>query len=204
MMKTADFRSGRVMRMAARYAIPCVTSIAILCAISACSKKPADDMAPAPQSASVGTDVDDVVITTKIKAALLTNENVKSLDVTVITSSGNVMLSGFVGSQNQIDIAMDLAKSIHGVKQVENQFTLKGGSTTVGANIDDDVITTKVRSALLNDAVIKSFDIATVTRNGEVQLSGFVDNQSQITQSLALAQAVPGVKTVLNHMTVKQ
>jgi len=195
-MKTVDFRSGRVMQM--------VVACTMLCAIGACSNKPADEETSAPPSVSVGTDVDDVVITAKIKAALLTNEDVKSLDVTVITSNGNVMLSGFVGSQNQIAIAMDLARSIHGVKQVENQFTQKGGSTTVGATIDDDVITTKVRSALLNDAVVKSFDISTVTRNGEVQLSGFVDNQSQITQSLALAQAVPGVKAVLNHMTVKQ
>jgi len=179
-----------------------------VCSITACNKQPDSDSAPqASQSApaaSVGTDVDDSVITGKIKAALMANENVKSLDVTVTTSKGNVMLSGFVNSQNQIDISVGIAQSIQGVHNVDNQLTLKTGTTTVGANIDDDVITTKVKSALLNDAVVKSFDISTVTRNGEVQLSGFVDNQSQITHAVDVAHNITGVKSVLNHMTVRQ
>jgi hyperosmotically inducible protein len=173
---------------------------ASLLVISACTK-PDGDHAPA---ASVGTDVDDSVITAKIKAALLANENIKSLDITVTTSKGHVMLSGFVNNQSQIDISVGLAQGIQGVTSVDNQFTLKDGINTVGAKIDDDVITTKVKTALLNDVLIKSFDISAVTRNGEVQLSGFVDNQDQVQHSIQVAQGVEGVKSVLNHMSIKQ
>jgi hyperosmotically inducible protein len=174
----------------------------LLLVISACNQK--QDTVPAVADASVGTNVDDSVITAKIKAALLTNENIKSLDITVTTSKGEVMLSGFVNNQSQIDISVNLAKGIQGVKDVNNQFTIKEGISTVGAKIDDDVITTKVKSALLSDALVKSFDISVVTRNGEVQLSGFVDNQSQITHSIDTAKSIEGVKSVLNHMTIKQ
>jgi hyperosmotically inducible protein len=43
--------------------------------------------------------------------------------------------------------------------------------TTVGTEIDDTVVTTKVKSALLADADIKSFDLKVETRKGAVQLS---------------------------------
>jgi hyperosmotically inducible protein len=173
---------------------------ASLLTLAACNQQADTDHAPA---ASVGTSVDDSVITTKVKTALLANENIKSLDITVTTSKGIVMLSGFVNNKEQIDLSTSLAKAIQGVVSVDNQLTLKTGINTVGAKIDDDVITTKVRSALINDAAIKSFDISVVTRNGEVQLSGFVDNAQQVQHSIEVAQAIEGVKSVSNHMTIK-
>ena len=53
-------------------------------------------------------------------------------------------------------------------------------STTVGTEIDDTVVTTKVKSVLFAAPAIKSFDLKVETRKGAVQLSGFVDNQAQI------------------------
>lgn len=77
-------------------------------------------------------------------------------------------------------------------------------TTTVGTEIDDSVITTKVKSALVSDPDVKSLDIQTETRKGEVQLSGFVDNEAQIERALAAARAVEGVKSVSNMMSVKK
>ncbi|MGA7985227.1 MAG: BON domain-containing protein [Burkholderiales bacterium] len=77
-------------------------------------------------------------------------------------------------------------------------------TTTVGTELDDSVITAKVKSALLADPDIKSFDIAVETRKGEVQLSGFVDNQAQIDQAIAIAQKVDGVTSVGNAMSIKK
>ena len=77
-------------------------------------------------------------------------------------------------------------------------------STTVGSQIDDSVVTTRVKSALLGDPNIKSFDIAVVTRKGVVQLSGFVNNQDQIDRAVAIAHDVPGVHSVTNKMSIKQ
>ena len=77
-------------------------------------------------------------------------------------------------------------------------------TTTVGTEIDDSVITTQVKSALVSDPDVKSLDIQTETRKGEVQLSGFVDNEAQIERALAAARAVEGVKSVSNMMSVKK
>ena len=153
---------------------------------------------------SVGVLLDDTVITTKVKSALVGDESTKAFDIKVETRKGTVQLSGFVDNQSQADRAIYLAHGVEGVKAVENGMTLKEGKSTVGNKLDDSIITTRVRTVLLADAAIKSAEIGVVTRKGEVQLSGFVDTRTQIDRAVALTQAVDGVKGVVNEMSVKK
>ena len=152
----------------------------------------------------MGTEVDDSTITTKVKSALLADADVKSFDIKVETRKGEVQLSGFVDNQSQMDRAVAVAKGVEGVKKVDNKMSLKTTSTTMGDKIDDGVITTKVKAALLGDSTVKSSDIGVVTRDGEVQLSGFVDSQSQIERATEVAKGVEGVKSVINEMSIKK
>jgi len=75
---------------------------------------------------------------------------------------------------------------------------------TVGMQLDDAVLTASVKSALIADPSIKSFDFKVQTRKGEVQLSGFADNEGQIQRATDLARGVAGVKTVINNMELKK
>lgn len=166
--------------------------------------KPSETTGTPPPSTSVGTEIDDTVITAAIKTALLANPEVRSFDLLVETRKGEVQLSGFVDSQVQIDRATAVAKNVTGVKSVQNKMTLKGSPASVGNTVDDSIVTTRVKSALLNEASIKSLDIAVVTRKGEVQLSGFVDNQQQIDRALVLTRGIEGVVAVNNEMSIKK
>lgn len=76
--------------------------------------------------------------------------------------------------------------------------------TTLGTKIDDSIITTSVKSALLADPDIKSFDFKVETRKGEVLLSGFVDSQTQIDRAISVARTVQGVASVKNDMSIKK
>ena len=178
--------------------------------IAGCGKSEEKAATPAPAPAApeakttVGTDIDDGTVTTKVKSALLADADVKSFDIKVETRKGEVQLSGFVDNQAQIDRAIAVAKGVEGVKSVDNKMSLKATDTTVGEKIDDGVITTKVKAALLADSGIKSSDISVVTRDGVVQLSGFVDNQTQIDRATEVARGVEGVKNVVNEMSVKK
>ena len=176
-----------------------VTAVAL--ALSACGGKTADPQVP---TTTVGAKIDDTVITTKVKSALLGDPDVKSFDLQVLTRKGVVQLSGFVDSQAQIERAMAVSKRVEGVTSVENNVTMKIGTASAGNIVDDSVVTTKVKTALLGDPMIKSFDIKVVTRKGETQLSGFVDNKGQIDQALLVAKSVPGVTSVANEMTIKK
>ena len=72
-----------------------------------------------------------------------------------------------------------------------------------GEYVDDSVITTKVKTAIFSEATLKSAEINVETFKGVVQLSGFVNSQSDINKAVELARGVSGVKSVKNDMRVK-
>jgi len=168
-----------------------------------CSK-PADTVGVPVAQTTVGTDIDDSVITSRVKSALLAESDIKSFDFKVETRKGEVQLSGFVDNQDQVDRASSVARAVSGVKAVQNNVLLKGKATTVGEKVDDGIITSKIKAALLGDAGVKSSDIAVVTRQGEVLLSGFVDSKAQMDRAMEVARGVEGVRLVSNEMAVKK
>lgn len=180
------------------------TLAALITASIAGCDKPADTAGTPPASTTLGTEIDDSVITTRVKSALLADPAVKSFDLKVETRKGEVQLSGFVDNQTQIDQATAVTSALPGVRSIENKVTLKGAATTVGNKVDGAIITTRVKSALLAEPSIKSFDIAVVTRSDEVQLSGFVDTQSQIDHAVAVTSSIEGVRGVRNEMSIKK
>jgi hyperosmotically inducible protein len=74
---------------------------------------------------------------------------------------------------------------------------------TVGEAIDDTVITTKVEAALIDDEQLSALDIDVDTREGVVQLSGFVDDRTDISRAGDLASTIEGVRSVRNDLTLK-
>jgi osmotically-inducible protein OsmY len=72
-----------------------------------------------------GEYVDDTVITSKVKTAILAESTLKSAEINVETFKGVVQLSGFVNSQGDINKAVEVTRSIKGVKSVTNSMRLK-------------------------------------------------------------------------------
>lgn len=175
---------------------------ALLILLAGCNK-PTDVAGSSAPNISVGTQVDDTVVSAKVSSALLADNEVKAYDIKVATRKGETMLSGFVDSQSQIEHSVAIAKNVEGVKSVDNKLMLKE-SRTIGNKIDDGVITAKVKSALIADASIKSLDIAVITSKGDVQLSGFVDSDTQIVRATEVAKTIEGVQKVTNQMSIKK
>lgn len=74
---------------------------------------------------STGDYLDDSVITSKVKAKLLEDKEVSGLAVNVETFKGVVQLSGFVKSEAERQKAVQLARSVGGVKDIKNDIQLK-------------------------------------------------------------------------------
>jgi osmotically-inducible protein OsmY len=74
---------------------------------------------------------------------------------------------------------------------------------STGQYVDDTVITTKVKSALLGDEIVKSFAVSVETVKGVVQLSGFVNTSEQKSAAGKDTWTVVGVKNVKNDLIVK-
>jgi osmotically-inducible protein OsmY len=78
-----------------------------------------------PTRESTGEYIDDSVITTSVKAAILDHKELKVTEINVETFKGVVQLSGFVGSRSDINTAAELARNVKGVKSVKNDMRVK-------------------------------------------------------------------------------
>jgi osmotically-inducible protein OsmY len=73
---------------------------------------------------------------------------------------------------------------------------------TVGETIDDATITTRVKTAMLNDPTVGGLRIDVDTFKGVVTLSGRVKSPSERDQAIALARQVDGVVDVKDALQV--
>ena len=64
-------------------------------------------------------------ITEHVKTALQQAESLKGIDITVVTSKGDVRLTGVLDSQAQIDDAIRIARTADGAHTIHDELTLK-------------------------------------------------------------------------------
>jgi hyperosmotically inducible protein len=79
----------------------------------------------------------------------------------------------------------------------------KPNQESVSEYVEDSVITTRVKAAIVNEPDLKVLEINVETFKGVVQLSGFVSEPSDINKATAVARNVKGVKSVKNDIRVK-
>jgi hyperosmotically inducible protein len=114
------------------YPIVLAVALAALFGAAGCGQGP-DDSAQVnerPRSAAetgqqAGAAVDDSVITTKVKTALLAEPEINGRDISVTVTGGQVTLSGVVPAP-QIMRAEAVVRSVEGVNEVVNQLTATG------------------------------------------------------------------------------
>jgi len=75
--------------------------------------------------------------------------------------------------------------------------------SSTGEYIDDSTITTKVKTAIFNEASLKVLQINVETYKSVVQLSGFANSSADISTASKVAQSIAGVKSVKNDMRLK-
>ena len=81
--------------------------------------------------------------------------------------------------------------------------TLSAGcAKTISDALDDTTISTRVKTAMLNDPVIGALPIDVATTRSVVTLSGRVKSQSERDQALALARQVSGVSEVKDALQI--
>ena len=76
-------------------------------------------------AANVGAAVTDAMITTKINAALVADDQLKALKINVDTKDGKVVLTGAAPDAGSRDRATTMAKAVEGVVDVDNRLTVQ-------------------------------------------------------------------------------
>ena len=108
---TTVIKQGRAQSILIIFSVVCAF------ALSACASDP--------HGRTVGTTIDDAMITSSVKSSLISDDLVDAFEIDVDTHRGNVMLSGFVETDNQIDRAVEIAKKTEGVQKVINKLEKK-------------------------------------------------------------------------------
>ncbi len=74
---------------------------------------------------------------------------------------------------------------------------------STGGYIDDSTITAKIKADLLQDNKLSASDVHVKTYKGVVDLSGFVNRETDISEAGIVAERVSGVRSVHNNLIVK-
>jgi hyperosmotically inducible protein len=116
------------------------TLAGVMTVVAGCNKPQATGTPP--PATTMGAELEDGILATRVKSALLADPDLKGFDFEIETRKGEVQVSGFVDNQTQIDRAIAVARGVAGVKRVENKVGLKGAATTVGNQADDGIVAT--------------------------------------------------------------
>jgi len=160
--------------------------------------------AASPNHRSTGQTVDDGVVTTRVKTALITNDKTKARQIDVETYRGEVQLNGFVDSQAAKQAAVAAARDVEGVRKVTDNLQIRDADRSPGQAVDDALISTKVKTALIGDARTKAYQIEVETNSGIVELGGFVDSAEAKAAAAEVASNIEGVNSVRNRLQLRQ
>jgi osmotically-inducible protein OsmY len=77
------------------------------------------------------------------------------------------------------------------------------GQETVGAYVDDTVITTQIKSRMAESKDVAASSISVETLNGTVMLSGFAKNATEKATAERIARDINGVRMVKNEIAIR-
>ncbi len=107
---------NKTMTQLGKYLSPLFVAVALV-SVAGCASTPKQE--------GTGEYVDDTVITGKVKSAILNEPSLKVAEINVETFKGIVQLSGFVSSQAAATKAVEVTRTVGGVKSVKNDMRIK-------------------------------------------------------------------------------
>lgn len=151
---------------------------------------------------TVGGQLNDATLTSRVKARLAGDPEVEATDLDVDTRDGVVTLGGYVDSRDEMANAVEVAESTDGVRRVINLLQVNGES--IGEQFSDAAVTSRVKWRLTSDPQVKARNIDVDTHKNVVTLSGLVENQAAKDEALQVARSTEGVEAVRDQLSVQK
>jgi hyperosmotically inducible periplasmic protein len=157
----------------------------------------------------------DAWIDGRLETTFLFNEHLNSFDIVTHVRNGVVRLEGTVASEIERDLAGEIAKSIDGVRGVENELAVDASTARMARDSDagreaqgfrqaviDATLTARIKSKLLANANVSGLSVDVDSRGGDVTLSGTVDSEAEKDLIASIAINTEGAASVNNELTV--
>lgn len=155
-------------------------------------------------SDTASIEMSDSWLTLKTKMALLADERVSSLDVSVKTQKGVITLRGKVENEGARHAAEEIALNIKGQKKVVNQLTVVPKAARKVVDRQDDQIVKDVEKSIKNDARLKKADISVRADKGIVTLTGKAPSLETSVRASEVTRRVSGVRAVRNEVKIEK
>jgi osmotically-inducible protein OsmY len=138
------------------------------------------------------------MIIDQVRAALESDPRVPHpIEVAVSEQGGTVTLRGSVGSFHQRHAAVQIAKSVRGVRHVEDEL-----SVDLRDHWEDDEIRGAALQALSADPDVPDNQIDVNVDSGWLTLKGEVKHQSDSNAAFEVASQIPGIGGITNTIRV--
>lgn len=156
---------------------------------------------------TIGESVDDALLGTKVKAALLTQLGFDALGIDVAARGGVITLAGRVDKRTTAEQSEAVAKAVEGVASVRHQVKVEAQATKTPVGdavshgereVADALLESKVKMALLSAVGESAFDIEVEATDGTVSLRGKLADSRHEDLALETAKKCDGVKKVLD------
>ena len=147
-------------------------------------------------------EVTDSWLTLQTKLALLADERVSSADVHVTSQRGVITLRGKVDSEAEQQTAGEIARTVEGARDVNNQLTVVSREVRRRVNRQDHQIVKDVKREIKNDGRLKRARIHVRSDEGIVTLTGKAPSLETSVRASETARRVPGVRAVRNELTL--
>lgn len=160
-----------------------------------------------------GQAANDKWLETQLETAYLFNPHLNNLSIDPEVENGDVMLTGTVRSDIDRDLAVEIAKSLDGVKSVGNSLEIKEDMEDPGLpesdtdflqKVKDATTTAQVKTRLIGNENIAAGDIDVDTRNSVVRLSGKVRSDTERQLAEFIARNTSGVLAVANELEISR
>lgn len=158
----------------------------------------------------------------KIEGAYLFNSELNPLDISVDVQNNTVTLSGEVDSETHKDLAQEIALSIDGVEQINNELTVNPevaqknsdnyaskpdaedkNNRGIRETISDGAVTAHVKAKLMANTNVSGTDVEVSTEAGKVTLSGNVETSEEKELAQYIVDNTAGVRDVSNNLQVR-
>jgi osmotically-inducible protein OsmY len=191
-------------------------AVCLICSItgiSACASDStsASGSAANGQQSGASQKVSDVWIDTRLETAYLFNSHLNNFNIQTDVDHGAVLLTGTVQSDIDKDLAGEIARSLKGVRSVDNQLVIKPSAASVSRSADDEdfsqkvddaTTTANVKTRLIANQHLSGLKIDVDTKDSVVTLTGDVASDQERQLAGLIAKNTPEVQSVKNQLEV--
>lgn len=148
-----------------------------------------------PSTMTVPTDED---IASNIRTSLELDADIDATDIDISVTGGIVTLEGTVDAYWKKQRVEDVASNAEGVVDLVNKISIVPTEDFLDKDIAEEIIGSISRNFNVNEE-----EIDVIVKDGEVTLSGKVDDWNAYRAVLDAAEFTPGVKDVKDHLIIE-